>query len=132
MKRALVAAALGGLLLVGTPTLALSAQRNDTRAEKSDKGGDKGKGENGDRGERGDRGDRNDRGDRDRDRNRHGGHHRHGDHDWYYGGYYGDPYYGGGGYNYGPREGQVYVAGMAFNPPEAHSPAGAPVLWIFQ
>ena len=86
MKRALVAAALGGLLLVGTPTLALSAQRNDTRAERgADKGGDKGKG--GDKSDRGDRGDkadhRGDRGDRDgrhgHDRGRHRHGHRHGD-----------------------------------------------------
>lgn len=145
MKRALVAAALGGLLLVGTPTLALSAQRNDTRAEKgADKGGDKGKGDN-NKGDRGDRGDRADhRGDRDGhnrhgDRHRHG--HRHGDHDYYYGGYYGGyPYYGGGGYygdpyyydRYGAgRDGNVLVRGMAFNPPEVQIRPGGHVTWQF-
>lgn len=28
--------------------------------------------------------------------------------------------------------GQVVVQGMAYNPPEVHSRAGAPVLWLFQ
>ena len=141
MKRALVAAALGGLLLVGTPTLALSAQRNDTRA--AEKGGDKGgdKGDNkGDRGDRGDKADRGHRGDRDghgrhdRDRHRHGN--RHGD---YYDNYYGYPYYGGGYYGdpyYGDRygagrDGNVLVRGMAFNPPEVHIRPGGHVTWQF-
>jgi len=149
MKRALVAAALGGLLLVGTPTLALSAQRNDTRAAEKggDKGGDKGgnKGDRGDRGDRGDHGDKADRGHRgdrdghgrhDRDRHRHGN--RHGD---YYDNYYGYPYYGGG-YGYGGdpyyydrygagRDGNVLVRGMAFNPPEVHIRPGGHVTWQF-
>ena len=142
MKRALVAAALGGVLLVGTPTLALSAQRNDTRAEKADKGdrdGNKGH-ERGDRGDRNDRGDRGDRGDRDgrhdRDGHRYG--HRHGDYYYdyyggypYYGGYYGDPYYGGPGYYGGARDGDVLVRGMAFNPPEVHIRPGGDVTWQF-
>ena len=88
------------------------------------------------------------KGDGDHNRGHHGRHgrsrHDRGDHyDYYYGGgygygypyhggYYGDPYYGGGGYSSGPREGQVIVGGMAFNPPEVHSRPGAPVLWIFQ
>src|SRR5688500_12883089 len=44
MKRVLVAGVLGGLLLLGTPTLASSAQRDSTRAEKGhgDKGDNKG------------------------------------------------------------------------------------------
>ena len=135
MKRALVAAALGGLLMVGTPTLALSAQRNDTRAEKADKDGDKGRGEKGDRGERGDRGDRGDD-----DRN---GHHRnrhHHDRDYYYDHYYGYPYYGGhpyygGYYGYpyysGGRDGDVLVRGLAFNPPEVSIRPGGDVTWMF-
>ena len=157
MKRALLAAALGGLLLVGTPTLALSAQRNDTRA--AEKGGDKGGHKGGDKGDRGDRGDRADRGDRghhgdrdgrhrhDRDRNRHRHGHRHGDRDYYYGGYYGYPYYGGGygggyygdpyyGGGYGGdysagRDGNVLVHGMAFNPPEVRIRPGGHVTWQF-
>jgi hypothetical protein len=142
MKRALVAAALGGLLMVGTPTLALSAQRNDTRAEKggnAGKGGDKGdnKGDKADRGDKGDRGDRGDRGHRG-DRGRHG-HHRHGDYYDnyygypYYGGYYGgyDPYYGGG-YGYGGARGKdVLVRGLAFNPPESNIRPGEDVTWVF-
>ena len=145
MKRALVAVALGGLLLVGTPTLALSAQRNDTRAEKSDKGdrGDNKSGEKGDhrgdRGERGDRGDRSDRdGRHDRDGHRHG--HRYGDYydnyygypyyGGYYGGYYGDPYGYGGGYGYG-RSGDVLIRGMAFNPAETRIRPGEDVTWQF-
>ena len=126
MKRVLIAAALGGLLLVGTPTLASSAQRNDTKAaEKGDnkggdnKGGDKGhrgddkggdRGDKGDRGDRGHRGDRDDRGDRDRSRH---GHYRDGY--WYGGGYgygYGEPYecwYGrSGAYNCEPYGGDYY------------------------
>jgi Copper binding proteins, plastocyanin/azurin family len=106
MKRVLVAAALGGLLLVGTPTLASSAQRNDTKAEKNDnadKGGDKsdhGGNKSGDHGDRSDNhGDRDGhRGDRDGHRGDRDGH-RYGDRygDRYYGypgygGYYGDPY----------------------------------------
>ncbi|MGH9004243.1 MAG: plastocyanin/azurin family copper-binding protein, partial [Acidimicrobiia bacterium] len=47
-----------------------------------------------------------------------------------YGGYYDDYYYGG--YDSAPRQGQVYVSGMNFSPPEVHSPAGARVLWLFQ
>lgn len=140
MKRALIAAALGGLLLVGTPTLALSAQRNDTRAEKgADKSGDKGRGgERGERGDRGDKAERGDRGDRSdrhgRDRHRYG--HRDGDYydnyyygyPYYYGGY-GDPYY----YDrYGAgRDGNVLVRGMAFNPPEVHIRPGGHVTWQF-
>lgn len=158
MKRALVAVALGGLLLVGTPTLAASAQRNDTKAEKGDnagKGGDKGdrgdkSGDRGDRSDRGDRGDhRGDRGDRDG--------HRYGDR-YYYGYpgyYYGEPYdcyygpngayncepyggdygYGGyrGGYSYrGSRDGNVLVQGKAFNPPEVDVRVGEEVLWVFR
>lgn len=153
MKRALIAAALGGLLLVGTPTLALSAQRNDTRAEKgADNGGDKGKG--GDRSDRGDKADRGDRGDRDRhgrhDRDGRDGRHRHGHRDGdYYDNYYGYPYHGGGGYygggygggyygdpyyggRYGAgRDGDVLVRGMAFNPPEVHIRPGGRVTWQF-
>ena len=123
MKRVLIAAALGGLLLVGTPTLALSAQRNDTKAEKGDsnKGGDKGdrgdnksgdKGDRGDRSDRGDKGDRGDRGDRRGDRDGH----RYGDRYYYgYPGYgygYGEPYdcyYGpNGAYNCEPYGGDGY------------------------
>ena len=120
MKRVLIAAALGGLLLVGTPTLASSAQRNDTKAEKGDnKGGDKGgradnkRGDNGDKGgradnKRGDNDDRDHRGDRGR-RGRHG-HYRDG---YYGGGYgYGEPYecwYGrSGAYNCEPYGGDYY------------------------
>jgi plastocyanin len=161
MKRVLVAAALGGLLQVGTPTLASSAQRDSTQADKGgdnkgadNKGGDKGgdhanKGgdnKSGDHGDRGDRGDhRGDRGDRDG--------HRYG---YGYGGYYGDPYdcyygqsgayncepYGGdydpGGYNGGygyrgnSRNRQVLVRQMAFNPPEVFAGPGQEVLWVFQ
>ena len=159
MKRVLIAAALGGLLLVGTPTLASSAQRNDTKTEKgdADKGGDKGDhgskgGDNksGDHGDRGDhRGDSRDhRGDRDG--------HRYGDRYYYgypgYGGYYGDPYdcyygrsgaynceeYGGDGYpgyGYGGSargsDGTVDVRNHAFNPPETHVRPGGDVTWIF-
>jgi plastocyanin len=105
MKRVLIAAALGGLLIVGAPTLASSAQRNDTKAEKeaADKGGDKadnkgGDNKGGDRGDhKGDRGDRSDRrGDRG-DRGRYG-------HGYYRDGYYGGGYYGGEPYDcyYGP------------------------------
>jgi len=119
MKRALVAVALGGLLLVGTPTLALSAQRNDTKAEKGDsnKGGDNGdrggnkSGDHGDRGDRGDRGDhRGDRGDHrgDRDGHRYGDRYYYG----YPGYYYGEPYdcyYGpSGAYNCEPYGGDYY------------------------
>lgn len=151
MKRVLVAAALGGLLLVGTPTLASSAQRNDTKAEKGDaKGSDNKGGGKSDRGDRrgGDRGDRGDRG-------RYGhGYYR----DGYYGGgwYYGSPYdcrygqsaayncdpygggyyggYGGGRYGYGGGSGSdaVYVQGKAFNPPEIFVGPGEEARWIFQ
>jgi plastocyanin len=125
MKRVLIAASLGGLLLVGTPTLASSAQRNDTRAEKradNNKGGDN-KGGNRDgnknhrggdhKGDRGDRGDRHHRGDRDRDRHRHG-HYRDGY--WHGGGYwYGEPqdcWYGpSGAYNCEPYGGDYYGGG---------------------
>jgi hypothetical protein len=97
MKRVLVAAALGGLLLVGTPTLASSAQRNDTHAEKgdhADKGGDKGRDSKGDNHKGDDRRGDNHRGDRSDhrgDRHDHDGYYRH----RYGGGYYGYPYYGG-------------------------------------
>jgi plastocyanin len=118
MKRVLVAAALGGLLLVGTPTLASSAQRNSTQADKggdksADKGGDKG-GDHGNRGgdnhsgDKADHGDRGDRGDHrgDRDGDRYG--HRYG-YGYGYPGYYGDPYdcyYGrSGAYNCEPYGG---------------------------
>jgi hypothetical protein len=117
MKRVLAAVALGGLLLVGTPSLASSAQRNDTHADKGDnagKGGDRGgdhggnKGDNnrGDHGNRSDRGDRGDRGDRDHgDRGRHG-----------YDGYYGDRYYYGyPGYYYGEPYDCYYGARGAYN-----------------
>jgi hypothetical protein len=155
MKRVLVAAALGGLLMVGTPTLASSAQRDDTRAEKGDdKGG--GKGNKGDKGGRGDndRGDRRgDRGDR-RDHDGRDGH-RYGYGYGYpgYGGYYGEPYdcwygpsgaynceeYGGDsypGYGYGgsyggSRDGNVLIRGMAFNPPETRIRPGDDVTWMF-
>jgi plastocyanin len=124
MKRVLVAAALGGLLIVGAPTLASSAQRNDTKAEKNaaDKGGDKGdnkpgdkgadnKGDNkgGDKADKGDRGDHGDRGDR--------GRHGYSRGDRYYGGgyYYGEPYdcyYGpSGAYNCEPYGGDYYGGG---------------------
>lgn len=135
MKRALVAAALGGILLVGTPTLALSAQRNDTRAEKgADKSGDKGKGEKADKDDRGERGERHGRDGR---RGRHG--HRH-DRDGYYDYYYGYPGYGGGYYGdpyyydrYGAgRDGDVWVRGMAFEPPETYIRPGGHVTWYFQ
>ena len=145
MKRVLVAATLGGLLLVGTPTLALSAQRNDTRAEKSGDRADKGnRGDKGDRAHRGDRGDRDrHRGDRDRHR------HRHGDRDYYYDYYYGYPYYGGGYYGHHPYYGgyhgdpyyggsyagargrDILIRGMAFNPPESHIRPGEDVTWVF-
>jgi copper binding plastocyanin/azurin family protein len=158
MKRVLVAVALGGLLMVGTPTLASSAQRNDTRAEKgdrADKGGDKGdRGEQGDRGDRGDRSDRGDRGDGrhrgDRDGDRYG--YGYG-YPYYGGGYYGEPYdcyygpsgayncepYGGDGYpgygyggSYGgSRDGNVMIRGMAFNPPETRIRPGDDVTWVF-
>jgi plastocyanin len=90
MKRVLVAGVLGGLLLLGTPTLASSAQRHDTRAEKGDRA-DKGGSDKGDRGSKGDRGDRGDR---------RGSYGRHG-----YGYYYGDPYYGPGYDCYHDRSG---------------------------
>ena len=99
MKRVLVAGVLGGLLLLGTPTLASSASRDSTRAEKGDgdKGGNKGGDHKGDRGDRGDRGDH--RGDRDGHRGDRDGHGRHGygrgGYGYGYGGYYGDSWYGG-------------------------------------
>jgi hypothetical protein len=130
MKRVLVAGVLGGLLLLGTPTLASSAEKEERRTEKSDKG------DGHDRRDRRDHDgkDRDHRGDRDRDRHRH-----HSGDRYYGGGYYGGPYHGGyyrdpywDGYSGGPRDGQVIVQGQAFNPPEVHSRAGEPVLWLFQ
>jgi hypothetical protein len=136
MKRALVAVALGGLLLVGTPTLAASAQRNDTKAEKGDnagKGGDKGDrggnkaGDRADKGDRGDRSDRSDRGDRRGDRDGH----RYGDRYDYGYPYYGYPYYGepyecwygpSGAYNCEPYGGDYYPGygyGDSYPGPEA-------------
>ena len=158
MKRVLIAAALGGLLLVGTPTLALSAQRNDTHAEKGDNagkgGGDKGdhSGDKGDRADRGDRGDHSNRGDRHDSGDRDG--HRYGDRYYYgYPGYgygYGEPYdcyygpngayncepyggdygYGYGG-SYGSRSDTVYVRDHAFNPREVRIRPGQDVTWMF-
>ena len=162
MKRVLIAAALGGLLIVGAPTLASSAQRNDTKAEKeaADKGGDKadnkgGDNKGGDRGDhKGDRGDKSDRGDRRGDR---GGRHGHGYYrDGYYGGgyYYGEPYdcwygpsgayncepyggdyyggYDGGRYRYRGGSGNVTVSQKRFNPPEVSARPGQEVLWVFR
>jgi copper binding plastocyanin/azurin family protein len=130
MKRVLIAAALGGLLLVGTPTLASSAQRNDTKAEKgdADKGGDRGgrdsKGGDNKSGDRGGRGDRENGGDHrgnsgDRRGERDG--HRYNDRYYYgypgYGGYYGDGYdcyYGRhGAYNCEPYGGD-YGSGYGY------------------
>jgi hypothetical protein len=161
MKRVLMAAALGGLLLVGTPTLASSAQRNDTRAEKGDnagkgggekgdRGGDKGS-RDGDKGHKSDSGDKGERGDRDHRGDRDG--HRYNDRYYYgYPGYgygYGDCYYGpngayncepyGGdgypGYGYGGSyrgsSGDVLIRGMAFNPPETRIRPGDDVTWTF-
>jgi hypothetical protein len=134
MKRVLVAVALGGLLLVGTPTLASSAQRNDTRAEKGDNagkgGGDKGDrgGDKSDRGGKSDQGDKSGRGDKSDSGDRRGDRdgHRYGDR-YYYGYpgyYYGEPYdcyYGpngayncepyGGDYGYGGGYGGGYSGG---------------------
>ena len=133
MKRVLVAGVLGGLLLLGTPTLASSAEKERHRTERKH-GAHKG---DHDRDHKGDRDHW-----RDGDRHRHG--HRHYRHHYghrqyygggYYGGYYGHPYYGDpywSGYSGGPRRGQVIVQGMAFHPAEVHAPAGAPVLWLFQ
>ena len=111
MKRVLVAAALGGLLLVGTPTLASSAQRNDTKAEKgaADKGGDKaadnkGGDKGGDKGrdnKGGDRDGKGARGERGDDRGRHG--------------YYRDGYGYGGGYGYGEPYECWYGPSGAYN-----------------
>jgi plastocyanin len=162
MKRVLIAAALGGLLIVGAPTLASSAERKDTKAEKrvadkrddkaDSKGGDHKGGDRADhKGDRGDsdhRGDRNHRGDR-----RYGhGYYR----DGYYGGgyYYGEPYdcwygpsgayncepYGGdyyGGYDGGRYRsrggsGNVTVSQKRFNPPEVFAHRGQEVLWVFR
>jgi plastocyanin len=127
MKRVLVAATLGGLLILGVPTLASSAQRSDSKAEKSaaaDKGGDKsgsadkGSADNkgGNKGgdnKGGDKGDKGDRGDRDgRDRHDRGYRGRYG-----YGGgyYYGEPYdcwYGpSGAYNCEPYGGDYDYGG---------------------
>ena len=162
MKRVFIAAALGGLLIVGAPTLASSAQRNDTKAEKeaTDKGGDKadnkgGDNKGGDRGDhKGDRGDKSDRGDRRGDR---GGRHGHGYYrDGYYGGgyWYGEPYdcyygpsgayncepyggdyyggYDGGRYRYRGGSGNVTVSQKRFNPPEVSARPGQEVLWVFR
>lgn len=132
MKRVLVAGVLGGLLLLGTPTLASSAEKDGRKSEKSDNKSDH-KDNKAHRGDH-DGKDRDHRGDRDRDRHRH----HYGDR-YYGGGYYGSPYYGGyyrdpywDGYSGGPRHGQVVVQGMAYNPPEVHSRAGDPVLWLFK
>ena len=158
MKRVLIAAALGGLLIVGAPTLASSAQRNDTKAEKGaaekgdkadSKGGDNKGGDRGDH--KGDRGDKSDRGDHG-DRGRYGhGYYRDG---YYGGGYYGEPYdcyygpsgayncepYGGdyyGGYDGGRYRnrggsGNVTVSQKRFNPPEVVVHRGQEVLWVFR
>jgi plastocyanin len=161
MKRALVASVLGGLLLLGTPTLASSADRQGTRDN--------------DRHERGDDRHGDDRGGYDR--------HYRGGYGYYYGG---DPYYSGGyqdcyhdrsgyttcepyggdydpgGYNgrytYGnydpyycdhrhsahsakcedPRganngvpPGMVVIRGLAFNPAHINSRVGEDVIWNF-
>lgn len=150
MKRVLIAGVLGGLLLLGTPTLAASAEKENRRSEKSsDHKGDRDKKGDRDHARKGDdhRGDRHGRHGHHRyPRNHHQRHHYYGDRYYggghYGGGYYGGhPYYGGyydpynpygPGYSSGPRQGQVIVSGMTFNPPEVHSPAGEPVLWLFQ
>ena len=115
MKRVLVAVALGGLLLVGAPTLASSAQRNDTKAEKSadNKGGDKAAdNKGGDKGGRGDnKGGRDGKGERGDDRDG-----RRGDGDRGRHGYYRDGYYGGGyGYGYGEPYECWYGPSGAYN-----------------
>jgi hypothetical protein len=135
MKRVLVAGVLGGLLLLGTPTLASSAEKDGRKSEKSDNKSDH-KDNKAHRGDH-DGKDRDHRGDRHRSGHRYPRGHNH-----YYDGYYGGGggYYGGGyyrdpywdGYSGGPRHGQVIVQGMAFNPPEVHSRAGEPVLWLFK
>ena len=107
MKRVLVAGVLGSLLLLGAPTLASSAPRSDTKAEKGDNAGKGGDNKGGDaksgdsKGGKGDKGGDN-KGGKDRDGRRDGdGRHRHGHHR---GGYYGDYWYGyGGGYG-GPYD----------------------------
>jgi hypothetical protein len=137
MKRVLVAGVLGGLLLLGTPTLASSAEKDGRKSEKSDNKGDR-KDHRAHRGDH-DRKDGDHRGDHHRRGHRYPRGHNH-YYGGYYGGYYGDPYYRGGyyrdpywdGYSGGPRHGQVIVQGLAFNPSEVHSRAGDPVLWLFK
>ena len=157
MKRVLIAAALGGLLIVGAPTLASSAERKDTKAEKrvADKRDDKADSKGGDH-KGGDRDNKGDRGDSDRrgDRGRYGhGYYRDG---YYGGGYYGEPYdcwygpsgayncepyggdYGGGydggryGYRGDGRNRNVTVSQMRFNPPEVRAAPGQEVVWVFR
>jgi plastocyanin len=122
MKRVLVAATLGGLLIVGVPTLASSAQRSDSNAGKSaaaaDKGGDKGSADKGgdkgadhkggDKGNDNRRGDRGDRADHRGDRRDHDGHGRYGH------GYRGRYGYGGG-YYYGEPQDCYYGPSGAYN-----------------
>lgn len=125
MKRVLVAGVLGSLLLLGAPTLAASAPKSETKAEKGD-GGSKGESKKSGDGKSGDgkSGDHKG-GDKDRDGKGYGdgkghdgkrdghwrgrdGRHRHGHHrgGYYGGGYgYGYPGYYGDGYDcyYGPN-----------------------------
>jgi plastocyanin len=161
MKRFLVASVLGGLLLLGTPTLASSAQRHDS----GDHGGHRDNGHRGDH--RGDDSNRRDHGRYDRG--------RYGYSDGYY---YGDPQdcyhdssgyttceeYGGdydpGRYNYrlprnasycdeprgahsarceddpagennGVPPGTVVIRELSFNPADIHSRVGEDVVWHF-
>jgi plastocyanin len=157
MKRALVASVLGGLMILGTPMLALSAERHgrddDHHSHSDDRRGD-------------------DRGGY--DRHYHGGYgYSYGGDPYYYGGYqdcYHDPSgyttcepYGGDydpwGYNYrGPRDpnycdhphsahsakcedpraanngvppGTVVIRGLAFNPADINARVGKDVMWAF-
>jgi hypothetical protein len=155
MKRVLVAGVLGGLLLLGTPNLASSAERDSggNKGGEQGKGGDNKGGDNkgGDHDGRGDHGGRGDHDGRDR-------HDRGYDGRGYYGrGYYGDGSYYGGyddcyrdpsgyttceeyggdydpwGYNYrGPRDSSVLVRDEAFNPAQVNVRPGQEVLWVFQ